>query len=69
MEHKSMVNIFSVGASYKSKIGIAEAKVATIEGNGYASSTDLSSLQSMSRDLTGCVDRNNDRVYKLMKGD
>lgn len=59
---KSIVNISSFGASYKK----GPVKTATIVGNGYASSTDLSSLQSMSKDLTGCVDRNNERVYKLM---
>lgn len=67
MEHKSLVNISSFGAYYKSKIGaFGEGGVATIVGNGYASSTDQSSLRSMSEDLTGCVDRNNERVYKLM---
>ena len=68
MEHKSIVNISSVGASYKTKINkLSEAKVSTIVGNGYASSSDLSSLQNMSKDLTGCVDRNNERVYKLLR--
>jgi len=59
---KSIVNINSVGVSYKS----GPVKTAMINGNGYASSTDLSSLQNMSSDLTSCVDRNNERVYKLM---
>lgn len=60
-----MVNIVSVGASYKT----GPATLAAIEGNGYASSTDLYSLQRMSEDLTPAVDRNNQRVYSLMKGD
>jgi hypothetical protein len=65
MEHKSMVNIISFGASYKS----GPVKAAVIEGNGYASSTDLHSLQHMSEDLTPAVDRNNHRVYKLIRDD
>lgn len=70
MEHKSLVNISSFGASYKSNFGrFGEMEMATIVGNGYASSTDEQSLRRMSEDLTGCVDRNNERVYKLMKGD
>ena len=67
MEHKSIVNISSFGASYKSRFGGSEVSAATIVGNGYAASTDEQSLRSMSQDLTGCVDRNNERVYKLMK--
>ncbi len=69
VEHKSLVNISSVGASYKSKMFGGEANVATIIGNGYAASTDEYSLRKMSEDLTGCVDRNNERVFRLMKGD
>ncbi|MBU3896530.1 MAG: hypothetical protein KJ697_01180 [Nanoarchaeota archaeon] len=65
MQHKSMVNIFSGGASYKS----GPIKAAFIEGNGYASSTDLHSLQCMSEGLTPAVGRNNDNVYKLIAGD
>ena len=41
-------------------------KIAAIVGNGYVSSTDISSLQSMSNNLTSCVDRNKERVYELM---
>lgn len=63
--HRSMVNIVSFGASYKS----GPIKAAIIEGNGYASSTDLHSLQHMSEDLTPAVDRNNQRIYKLIEGD
>ena len=70
MEHKSLVNVTSFGASYKSSFGkFGEVGAATIVGNGYASSTDEYCLRKMSEDLTGCVDRNNERVYKILKGD
>lgn len=59
---KSIVNVSSFGAVYES----GPFKSAAIIGNGYAASTDLLSLQNMSEDLTGCVDRNNHRVYGLL---
>lgn len=63
MAYESEVNITSFGARSHTRYG----DVATIVGNGYASSDDRESLQRMSEDLTGCVDRNNHRVYELLR--
>ena len=57
------VNILSVGA--KGSIGGFET--ALIEGNGNALSNDLESLRYMSKDLVDAVDKNNERVYRLLK--
>ena len=57
------VNIFSAGASGK----IFGFKSAFIEGNGNAASNDEESLRYMAKDLTGAVDKNNERIYKLIK--
>ena len=70
MEHRSSVVISSFGASYENDFGrFGKAKVATVTGYGRCASTDQYSNQKMSEDLTGAVDRNNHRVYSLMKGD
>ena len=63
MAYHSNVNISSFAARTKSRYG----DCATVVGNGHASSDDYSSLRSMSEDLTGSVDRNNERVYNLIR--
>lgn len=57
------VNIFSAG--FKGEI--LGFKTAAIEGNGNALSNDEDSLRYMAKDLTGAVDKNNERIYKLIK--
>ncbi|MCD6477121.1 MAG: hypothetical protein J7K26_03100 [Candidatus Aenigmarchaeota archaeon] len=64
MSYHSNVNISSFGMCSHTKYG----DVSTIVGNGHASSDDIECLRHMSEDLTGCVDRNNERVYQLLRG-
>jgi hypothetical protein len=61
-EYYSKVNIFSFGAKYKGPVNAA-----MIEGNGRASSNDLISLRNISEKLVWAVDRNNERVYRLIE--
>ncbi len=61
-EYYAKVNIFSCGVSYRGKVNAA-----VIEGNGRASSNDLTSLRIISKDLVWGVDRNNERVYRLLE--
>jgi len=62
-DYYAKVNIFSAGV----KADIGPATGAFIEGNGRASSNDLDSLHYMAKDLVEAVDRNNERVYKLIR--
>lgn len=39
---------------------------AMIEGSGHVRSNDLPTLQNLADDLVSYVDRNNERVYKLI---
>ena len=62
-DYYAKVNIFSAGAKGEG-FGL---RGAFIEGNGRANSNDLESLRHMSSGLTDAVDKNNERIYKLIR--
>ncbi|MBU5557458.1 MAG: hypothetical protein QW751_00030 [Candidatus Aenigmatarchaeota archaeon] len=43
--------------------------VAAIEGSGHVRSNDKDTLHNLSEDLPSYVDRNNERIYNLIKRD